>query len=84
VPTSGTPDYTEVNVQFTSGGSSKIVPGVANLGACDPMLGGWYYDVSPTNGTPTRVILCPKSCDVVKADTGGKIDIVQGCATVIL
>lgn len=84
VPASGTPDYEQVNVQFTNGATSKIVPGTSGLGACDPMLGGWYYDIDPKAGIPTRVVLCPKSCDVVKADASGQIDIVQGCATVIL
>jgi len=84
VPMSGLPDYGLVNVEFTSAGITKVVPGVNSASACDPMLGGWYYDVDPNVGTPQKVILCPKSCDTVRADVAGQIDIVQGCATIVL
>ena len=47
-------------------------------------LGGWSYDVDPNQGKPTKVILCDKSCDVVRADAMGQVDIVQGCKSIIL
>jgi hypothetical protein len=84
-PEAGTPDYSKVNVQYTpSSGKAKVLPAAANVEACNPADGGWYYDVNPTAGTPTKVTLCPASCDKVKNDPAGKIEIVQGCKTVVL
>jgi hypothetical protein len=42
---------------------------------------GWSYD-DPNN--PTKVILNGPTCESVKADVGGKINIVLGCRTIIL
>jgi hypothetical protein len=81
VPTSGQPDFTKVNVQYTpgSGGAPSVLPNVPNAAAC-PMNGaGWYYD-NPT--APTQIILCPGSCTTVSADTTGSIDILLGCQTI--
>jgi hypothetical protein len=78
-PASGTPDYNKVNVKYTpSSGPAVILPKVTDLNACDPTNGGWYYD---NNGAPTKIILCPASCDVVRPDTAGKVDILLGCAS---
>ncbi len=69
----------EVNVLFTDGGGSgNDIFRVDGVGNCDAVNGGWYYD---NPGNPTKVILCPASCDVVSADEMGKMDIVFGCAT---
>jgi hypothetical protein len=80
----GAPDYGKVNVQYTSGAGVKdILINKANAGACDAG-GGWYYDVDPASGAPTKVILCPSTCDAVKKDTGSaKVDILLGCATIV-
>lgn len=80
-PTSGTPDYDKMNVQHTDpAGKKTVLPNRSGAGSCDA-AGGWYYDVSPSSGaTPTRVILCPTSCDVVKT-AGGQVDVVIGCKT---
>ena len=35
-------------------------------GSCDPVNGGFYYDTPITNGqTPSRIILCPQSCQLI-------------------
>jgi hypothetical protein len=39
---------------------------------------GWRYD-DPKK--PTKVILCSATCDVVKADPGGKIDVQFACVS---
>jgi hypothetical protein len=83
VPKSGTPDYSKVNVQYTSGSTQTTIFNVADASACDPNTGGWYYDVDPSKGTPTKVMVCPKTCDGFKADSQAKIDIVQGCTTIV-
>jgi hypothetical protein len=80
----GIPDYNKVNVVFTAGsGNVTVIPYVGSAAACDPQNGGWYYDIDPTQGTPTKALLCPATCNVVHADVLGRIDIVQGCQTVL-
>jgi hypothetical protein len=46
--------------------------------ACGPE-GGWYYD-DPLN--PTRVLVCPATCNTITNDLQGRIDILFGCGTV--
>jgi len=82
-PTSGTLDPGKVNVAVTGGGSTTTLVKVSDASACD-QSGGWYYD-DATN--PTKVILCPASCDAAeKAGVGtGSIQIVVqfGCTTIV-
>jgi hypothetical protein len=85
-PQSGTPDFGRVNVKFTKGdGTASVFPQAkGGAGACDAG-GGWYYDVDPaTGGTPTKITLCPASCDAVKnGGSGAKIDVLLGCQTIV-
>ena len=75
-------DYAQVNVDHTpQGGSAGTVFYVGSEANCDPEQGGWYYDVDPAGGTPTKILVCPSTCDVFK--TGGEVNIRVGCATVI-
>jgi hypothetical protein len=85
VPDAGTPDYGDINVQYTAGnGQASVLPYVETAANCDPTKGGWYYDVDPAEGgTPTKILLCGASCTTVKGDSKGRIDIVLGCATVV-
>jgi hypothetical protein len=39
---------------------------------------GWSYD---DVNNPTKVILCPQTCNLVQIDKGAQIDIVFGCKT---
>jgi len=75
-------NLSEVNVRFTPGGapSGDIIYHVDNVGACDPNLGGWYYD-DPQN--PQRILLCPASCSRVTSNAG-RIDVELGCKTEII
>jgi hypothetical protein len=78
-PAGETLDPAEVNVLFTDGaGSGQDIYMVDGPAQCDPMDGGWYYD---DPAAPTKVLLCPASCDVVSSDPEGTIEIVFGCAT---
>ena len=43
---------------------------------------GWYYDVDPKAGTPTKIVVCPRTCDTLQASRGASIEIKLGCATV--
>ncbi len=82
VPTGVGADYNKVNVVVTSGGASTTIPYVVNAAGCDPTKGGWYYDVPPGTGTPTKILMCDATCKTLSADASGKINIAVGCATV--
>lgn len=75
-------DYFKVNVKVTLSSGTTVIPYVGKLAGCDPTSGGWYYDIDPAAGTPTKIIMCPATCSTFKATTGGKIQIEVGCKTV--
>jgi len=79
----GTVDPSQVNVQVTDGTKAPLtVPRVTGEPACAG-LDGWYYD-APT--TPTKVFLCPKSCEGAQSKGGTKvpkIEVLFGCDTVV-
>jgi hypothetical protein len=73
--TMGTVDYQHVNVELTpTGGSTDILP---QDPTCADM--GWKYDDA---ANPKKIVFCPNSCKAVKADAGGKVQILLGCKTV--
>jgi hypothetical protein len=81
-PASGSPDFSEINVSLTSGGTTSTVYYVETASACDPMVGGWYYNVDPaTGGMPTTIEMCPASCTALKTDAMGEVDVILGCKT---
>jgi hypothetical protein len=75
----GTIDPNKVNVSFTPSGGSSTEVLQDNNKPCDQGADGWQWD-----STKTKVLLCGSTCDKVKADDGGKIDIVVGCATKVV
>jgi hypothetical protein len=79
-------DFGKVNTEYTPAGSSTptTVGYVPDLAGCDPVNGGWYYDVDPSQGgTPTKIIMCPATCGAFGANTGGQVDIRVGCKTIL-
>jgi Mg-chelatase subunit ChlD len=84
-PKAGTPDYDKVNVQFSSGAGAPALLGYKKSAAACDASGGWYYDVDPSGGgTPTKIHLCPTSCDGVKKGTStAKLEILLGCKTIV-
>jgi len=48
---------------------------------CDPQVGGWYYD---DPNAPTRLILCPATCDRITEEVYGVLGVAYGCATLEL
>jgi hypothetical protein len=85
MPSAGATDFTKVNVQMTRGnGSVETVVNVKDKATCDPERGGWYYDV-PLGGSaqPSAILICPATCERLRAERTGQIDIVLGCRTVI-
>jgi hypothetical protein len=75
-------DREKVNVAYTAaGGSSEEQLGNVNdASGCGTKI-GWYYDKAKPE-TPTKVLLCPQACTQVAS--GGTMNIVYGCATVVL
>jgi hypothetical protein len=77
-------DYGKVNVHHRRTGGEDDVPYVASAARCDPVRGGWYYDVDPAAGTPTRVVVCPATCNAFKSDAMTRVDLVFGCKTKVI
>ena len=73
----GTIDPDKVNVSFTpgSGGQTEDILQDNNAG-CDQGADGWQWDASKT-----KILLCGPTCDKVKADENGQVDIIFGCKT---
>jgi hypothetical protein len=81
LPNGGQVDPSKVNIEFTPGGAGpKTIYKVEDASKCDPMTGGWYYD---NNAAPTRAIVCPQTCAEFKAGSGGQVNVVLGCPSVI-
>jgi len=78
-------DFMKVNVDFSSNAvtTPESVHYVGSKDKCDPNSGGWYYDVDPSQGAPTQIIACDKSCTDFKAAEGAKVEVALGCATII-
>lgn len=79
----GTIDPTKVNVTFTpstdaGAGTPEDILQDNNLG-CEAGADGWQWDAAKT-----KILLCGPTCEKVKADEGGQIDIVVGCETKVV
>lgn len=80
-PMGETLDPDLVNVEFldVDAGMPETIYHVDDAAACDPVIGGWYYD---DNDAPKNIILCPVSCDEVSgAAEGSEINLLFGCET---
>lgn len=72
-------DYGYVNVEFTdSSGTTTRLLKVSDESACDPSMGGWYYD---DEAAPSRIVVCPSSCTTLETSAGGSVQIQLGCIT---
>jgi hypothetical protein len=75
-------DPQKVNVTFAPGGGTpKGLLQAPDPGSCDPTAGGWYYD---DPNAPKKILLCPKTCDAVKADAKAAVDVLIGCKTLTI
>lgn len=74
-PPGETLDYQRVNVQYSAG--SAAAQTLKYSDACTSGE-GWRYD---DTDNPTKILLCPATCDKAKADAAAKIDLVLGCQT---
>jgi hypothetical protein len=74
-------DPTRINVFVREDDTSTGIGRVAGPDACDATRGGWHYD---DEGAPTRVVLCPASCERVQPAAGVErsVDVQFGCQSV--
>jgi hypothetical protein len=77
-------DRNKVNLELTplNGTPSSFIR-FDNETACGAANNGWHYDIDAKDLTkdPKQVILCPATCNQVKASSGASVDIAFGCAT---
>jgi hypothetical protein len=77
-------DREKVNVKYTPAGmdpdSVQPFGRVADAAACGDS-DGWYFDAA---AAPTEVLLCPSLCDLVGSGAGGAVEVLFGCATIVL
>jgi hypothetical protein len=72
-------DPAKVNVTFTpAGGMAATLGQVPDDDGCGTKR-SWHYD-KPDD--PTRIVLCPAACDLVRSAPEAKLEILIGCATV--
>jgi len=79
IPTTGMVDPKNVNIQVSVGGGALTSVGYVGTAAMCTANGGWYYD---NPAAPTRITLCPQSCDPLKATMGSKVQVLYGCPTI--
>ena len=77
-------DFQKVNLHFTGTSGEEEVGYVGRADKCDPTRGGWYYDVDPDLATPTRVMVCPATCQRFKADASARVELQFGCKTRVI
>lgn len=70
-------DPEKVAVKYTPGGSDMgmEIPKTTNFGTCGSS-DGWYYD---NDASPTKIFLCPGTCDAIQQDGEAKVDVLFGC-----
>ncbi len=78
-PPDGTVVPNETNVDFipTPGATPQGIFNVATAADCG-INGGWYFD---SNTNPTKITLCPTTCNNVEDSTEGSVRVKYGCAT---
>jgi hypothetical protein len=74
-PQGQTLDPKSVNVIYTPGGGVATLVPKSEAAAC---TSGWRF-----SDDGKRVLLCPNTCDQVRADRAGKLELLFGCATVL-
>jgi hypothetical protein len=73
-------DASKVNISVTPGGGmTQVIGNVGTAAMCAAQGGGWYYDKQP----PTKVTLCPQTCDPLRATAGSRVQVLYGCPTII-
>jgi hypothetical protein len=82
--TGGVIDFNKVNLHYQGAAGAQDIGYVGSAARCDATHGGWYYDVDPAQGTPTRVEVCPATCSQFKADATAQVELRLGCKTKVI
>jgi hypothetical protein len=73
-------DKDEVNVEFEDGNGGLLSIGrVDGYADCANVSNGWYYD---DPNAPSRIIVCPQTCDTIQGFDSASVSIQFGCATI--
>jgi len=81
-------DYDAVNVVIAGADGRVLLPRVAGPAACTSR-GGWYYDIDPAMGAPSRLDMCKSSCERAGAGTPSSaagalaLRVELGCKTLV-
>ncbi len=76
-PDGETVDPNLVNVEYAANGNPPEAIGyVDSKAACANVQHGWYFD-DPVN--PTKVYVCPQTCEMLQNADDAQIDIIFGC-----
>jgi hypothetical protein len=78
-PSGQTFDPKMVNISFTPKGGTAQDFGYVSEADCSRATNAWYFDVDPAQGTPTQVLLCSQTCDMLKASSGAEVSVGFGC-----
>jgi hypothetical protein len=73
-------DYDAVNVVL-DGPERLTLPRVENASSCAGKP-GWYYDIDPTRGAPSRLNVCKAACD--RAGSASSLRVQLGCQTITI
>jgi len=74
-------DYDAVNVVVDTAKGRATLPRIAGPTHCTSS-GGWYYDVDPSTGAPSRLNMCKSSCERADSSATG-IRVELGCKSVV-
>jgi hypothetical protein len=74
-------DKDKVNVRFSGTDVAARTLGKTTQAECATFPDGWHYD---SEDAPTKVLVCSKACDEIKAARGAKISIELGCRTMMV
>jgi len=75
----GKVDPMKVNITVTPGAGMTQPVGYVTGAATCAAGGGWYYD---NPGTPTKITLCPQTCEPLRMTMGSTVQVLYGCPTV--
>jgi hypothetical protein len=72
-------DYNMVNVDVRVGigAAATRIGNVTDASACGAS-GGWYYDKNPPQ-VPSKISICPSSCEPLRANVGSSVQVLFGC-----
>jgi hypothetical protein len=70
-----------VNVALVEGQTSRDFLYVGDEGRCGLAPLGWHYDVDPSSGKATKIVVCRAACDTLRSTDNGRVDVRLGCKT---